>query len=665
MQTSQYVPIFLFLLATLTSATAQQVPFLNHYAWNPRLFNPAGQGYNGEGQVTAVYRAQFQNIEASVRPTTYLLHADLSPLVHERIGIAAQVMGDKTHLLSRFQFSGFFGYHLVRTPNFRFSLGAAAGIRSRRLDFSGRRVADVLDLAVFSDEVNAVRFDGGPGLALEYRMNNGSVLALDAATQVFGGDIRIQGTDNTAAVYTLVPHVLVNARYRYQGDRFAVEPTVAFRAMAGDRSLQSGLLDINLNAYFLKNDLLMAGIGMRTDQGGFRFQLGVAPTAAVRLSASAELHSTLGLTYEVGASYVFGKNRPASVPAPVSVSEEPAPPIAPATPVNLLQAEYAEARAFAQTLEAPIAALRAGYAAVETSMAAAGAAHSRQQQAADSCATLLTQTAAELRQIRLTANGINVKRLQAEQIVRTASGQGAPVSDETRATLLAIQEEHADINSQLSALETSQKNLQEQCAALRPQRNEATCIRSGDADCVQELFSANLTRVPGVPANGYPLRTFVFPGAAAVTFHYPDDEEAFALTPEWSALVRHIAAQIKQVEQQGGSLDNIALVTELQEDKNTLGYQLGLLYDGSLGNNPIAYSLVDNESAAAVSLALSLAAGSPISLEALGVLKLAALRAYLIRQGVPAGRITLQVRFNHSENIYREETKLIVKLRSN
>ena len=665
MRASPYAPILFFLLAILSSTSAQQVPFLNQYAWNPNLFNPAAQGSAGEGQITAVYRSQFQNLEASIRPTTYLLHADLSPLVHELIGLAAQVMGDKTHLLSRFQFSGFFGYHLIKTAHLRFSLGAAAGIRTQRLDFTGRRVADVLDLVVFNEEINATRFDGGPGLALEYQTSSGSVFALDAtAAQIFSSDIRIQGAGNATATYDLVPHLLLNARYRYQGAGFALEPTIAFRALAGgENSLQSGLFDVNLNAYFLKRDLLMAGVGLRTDQGGVRFQLGVRPTPSIRLIASAELHSALGTTFEVGASYIFGKNHPESAPKPVFTP----PIIAPAPAENLVQAEYNEIRVFAQIVEQAVAKVRDRQSAVGAAIVNNASMRDLQKQtaAADSCAALLTQAETEIRQIRQNVNGIKVKRLQADQVVRNATARGAQVSDETRATLLAISELTAEATGQLSELEMEQKNLLERCGALRPQRNEAGCIRANDADCVQELFTASLNQTPGLPANLFPLRTFVAQEAAAITYHYADDDESYVLSPELLALARHITAQIRQVEQQGAQLDHINLFTELQEDKNTLGYQLGLQYDGLLGNNPIAYSLVNNETGISVSQTLSPTAGSPVNLETLGALKVAALRAFLIRQGIAANRITLQVRFNHTENIYREETKIMVKFRGN
>jgi len=218
MRVFQYLPILIALLSVSTQAPAQQTPFLNYFTWNPRLFNPASQGANNEGEITAVYRSQFQDLEAADRPNTYLFHADLSPWFGERIGLAAQIMGDKAHILSRFQFSGFFGYHLIQNQTLRFSLGASAGILNQNFNFEGLRLDDVLDLAVFYGQMQTTRFDGGPGLAFEYRMAQGSFFAFDAAaTQLFSSDIPIDGpADNSqnGALYDMIPHLLANARFR-------------------------------------------------------------------------------------------------------------------------------------------------------------------------------------------------------------------------------------------------------------------------------------------------------------------------------------------------------------------------------------------------------------------------------------------------------------------
>lgn len=658
MQTARHILTFLFLFGVISFIGAQQTPFLNQYVWNPRLFNPAAQGFSGNGQITAAYRMQFQELDAADRPTTYLLHADLSAFVPKRIGAGIQVLRDQTHILNHMQFSGFFAYHLIQESNLRLSLGAAAGIRMQNFDFTNRRLADVIDLAIFSNEMSGTRFDGGPGLAFEYRTGNGSVIAFDAAaTQLFSSNIPVTESGDEVAVYRTVPHILFNARYRYQGTGFALEPAVTFRALTGEQTRSTGLFDLNLNVHFLKNDLLTAGVGYRTDQGGVHFQIGVQPTPAIRLFAAAELHDKLGTGYELGAGYSFGRPVRTPKPNPATITPQPS--------KNLLANEYAEIQILAKSTDEGLDNARRSQELAEKSIAAGMTVRNDTQKAiaSDSCILQLAEAENALRLARQNANAIQVKRLQAEQAVRTATTNGAQVSAETQATLQNIIERSAEVAGRQEALEANQKNLQERCSALRPKRNEVACIRNGDTNCVRESFASGLSQVKGLPANLSPLRCFVFPGAATVTYHYPDDAEAYVLSPDKAALANHIAERVRTLEQQGARLENITLVTELQEDKSTLAYQPGLQYNGDFSNTPIQYTLVDNDDAASSTQSLSPQAGTRISLEALGVLKMEALRTFLVQSGIPANRILLQVRYNHNTNIYREETKVVLKLR--
>ena len=660
MRLFQNLPILLFLFALQSPVLGQQVPFLNHYSWNPRLFNPANQGADGNGEITAVYRSQFQSIEAADRPNTYLFHADFSPWMPERIGLAAQVTGDKTHLFSRFQFSGFFGYHLLRNEQIRLSLGAAASFYSQNIDFDGRRLSDVLDLAIFQNQVSSNRFDGGPGLMFEYRTESGSFFAVDmAATQLFSSDIPINGPASSSrkgAVYDIVPHFLANARVRIQGNGFAIEPCAAYRALGGDRPLKAGVFDFNLNSYFLNNNRLMVGAGIRSNQGGLHFQLGIMPTTAIRLLASAELHAALGPSYEFGASYTFGKS---STPAPIE-------PVEPEYEgVDILEGASKEIEVMTTDLASDFAALDREQESALAAISAKQPTNNRQQQAiaADSCSAQLAESGRQLEQLRQRAQSIDVRRLQAEQVVRNATNQGGIITGATQRTLKLIQDRSAVIQSALQEAMTVQQNLIRQCNALRPETNVATCIQNGDSECIQEIFLTALQNEPSQPANLYPLRIFAVPGAAAITYQFPNDEEVYSLSNEQKALARHLVQQVRTLESKGVALDKLALVSELQEDRSTLGYRLGLEYNSEAGNTQIAYTLVNNATGETENQSLFIAPGSRISLEALAALKLEAWQKALVEQGLPAKAISLEIRYNHTANIYREETKLVLRLR--
>ncbi len=623
----------------------------------PQLFNPAAQGADGQGHLAAVYRLQFQQLAPEVRPNTYLLHADLSNLVPERIGIALQVSTDRAHLLRQTQASGFFAYRLMEAARWRVALGVSASVRSYRFDLNANRLGDAADVTLFQGIVNRMRFDGGPGLALMHRLDQSSSVVLDvAATQLFTSELDIARDGGENLTYRTAPHLLANLRYRYRASAFTLEPALMFRATEGD---MKGAFDLNLNAYFLAEERAMVGAGVRSDGSGARIVLGVSPFPVLRLTACAEMHQALGASYEVGASVAL--MRPS-----VRMRPEGWVPPVPPPPVNLIRAEQEAVQALVQAFDFSAALLGQRQEVLAGLLGQAEADPSPQRLAvvADSCVLLLAQGEAELQQMRQTLQALSLKQRQAESIVRTTAEGAAPVSAETRAALGNIEGQVAEANARAEALSANHQRLGERCAALKPQRNEATCVRIGDGECLQTLFQQALRQTPGVPKDLFPLRTFAFPGAAAITYHLPDDDEDYALGMQKEALAQHIVQQIRNMQAQGLLLDNITIITELQEDRSTLTYEPSITYDGFLGNSSLVYSLADNETAAVQTQTLVLPANASLNLETLAALKVAAWKTFFMRQGIPEGRLSLQVRYNHSDNSYREETKIVVKFRS-
>lgn len=651
MRISTLIPMMIGLIATATILPAQQTPFLNHYTWDTRLFNPANQGGAGGGGIALVYRNQFQQLEASIRPSSYLMHVDFSSFLHERIGFSVQLLGDKAHLLNRFQLSGFFGYHLIQNDRLHLALGASAGYLSQNFDFDGVRISNSQDLSLFDNRVSAAQFDGGPGLTFEFLLPGGSFFALDAAaTQLFSSDIIIRDAGGNTAnrvVYDMVPHLLANARFRFQAPGFGLEPNVVYRVLGGPHPLKAGVFDFNLNTYFLKNNRLMAGVGMRTDGGGFHLQVGVAPARNTRINFSAEMHPSLGATYEVGASYTFDRRQPKP---------------------DLLHEIYNEAKDRSNVLDFKVSTLRTQQDAIANAIASSASSASVQNlrqraNASDQCATLLTQTEREINNLRPIINTLEAKHTDAKKIVRNAEIQAEEITDETRGNLAAMEEMGRLAARQLEDLNTRQRELTQKCTALRPEINEFACIRTGDAACIHELFVARLQKQSGNPTDMFPLGINTGAGGTTLTYRFPDDEEAYTLTPAIRNLATNLVAQISELEQQGVRLDGVEVVTELQEDLGTLDYKPGLIYAADLDQEKPPYALVDNESGNRADRQLEVADHSEITLEQIGALKLATLRSYLIKLGVPADRISLTVRYNHSENTYREETQIVLKVR--
>ena len=182
-------------------------------------------------------------------------------------------------------------------------------------------------------------------------------------------------------------------------------------------------------------------------------------------------------------------------------------------------------------------------------------------------------------------------------------------------------------------------------------------------DCTRELFSQKLNALVGKPAKMSPIKTIYQDKNMILEYRYPDDADNFKLSPEMKTLVNHLSEQITQLEKQGVKLTGLELVTELQEDENTLDYETDVVYEGSLGDVLKSNFTLSDNLGGNSSKTLTIRNKEKLTIEKLGVLKLEALRTYMTQKGIPANLISLYVRYNYVDNTFREETLIYLKVR--
>ncbi|MEZ4942355.1 MAG: PorP/SprF family type IX secretion system membrane protein [Saprospiraceae bacterium] len=300
----------LFLISLCSSVNAQQIPLIQAYSFQPKILNPAAQGGASGGGILALYRNQFSDLPTSARPVTYLLQADVSPLIHDRIGVGLLAMQDKAALTKRTTVNAYFAYHLFPEQSpFRLSLGANAGILSQNMDLTTATVNNPNDLVLVNGMQSKTQFDGGVGLQLQYVQDNGSRLQLDASMpQLFTSNLSFSADGNATnnLKYDVLPHAFASLLYRWQTSPFfALEPNVVYRE-SYSTGTAGGNVDLNLRLFFLENDRLMVGGGYRLDVDGLHFQLGVKPIENLQIFGAFENHDALGSSFEVGLQYQFG-----------------------------------------------------------------------------------------------------------------------------------------------------------------------------------------------------------------------------------------------------------------------------------------------------------------------------------------------------------------------
>jgi type IX secretion system PorP/SprF family membrane protein len=289
---------------------------MNTYLDGLGAFNPAAQGGANLQNVGISYRSQFSNLPKESRPTTFLLSADLSPVlstISQRIGAGFSLLQDNVRFVKYTGFNAFFAYHLFppKQGNLSLSFGISAGLNAYQFDFTNKKVNDAFDPTLIQTAENRKSgFNAGPGLQLQYQLSKTSVLQLDAVlNQLFSTNPawESKGSPSKEIYYDTRPAFTGIVRLRsVQGNGLIFEPVLIYRKTFGEKKNPSGL-DGWLRVHFLEGERLTLGLGIRTGSGGILFGSGFVVNESLKLNVSYERHNdVLGNTFEFGARYYLG-----------------------------------------------------------------------------------------------------------------------------------------------------------------------------------------------------------------------------------------------------------------------------------------------------------------------------------------------------------------------
>lgn len=638
------ITVFGAWLACAPLLTAQQMPVFNLYSTQAKYYNPAAQGGPSGGGVGVAYRSQFSDLPKASRPTSYLLQADISPLVSDRIGLGILAMQDNVHISKRTNVTAFFGYHLFPAENdFRLSLGAMAGILNERLDLGTATVNNPFDLTLLQSTESKTQFDGGLGVQAMFDVGSeGSGLEFNLVLpQLFTSDVRIRPENAPRDVrYDMLPHVLTTLSYRWQAEAFAIEPNVAYRESFG-KTLKAGKIDAGLRAYFLPDNMLMVGAVYRTDEGGLQFSVGVKPVPYVVVNAAYETHSSLGGTFEVGARYLFGGVERTKGPCVPTVEEQG---------METARASAEAARQEAANLAATTSAtIQAGQTALTEARAATN--YRAQQEKLGLADQQIAEADKQLAQIKSAVQKASGAQTEASRRLNQLNANGDDLCNTTLpAQVQTIVDQARRHESETSNRLTMLKNDRRAIVPL---------VNVGDPASLQAYLNNALNNQP---ASGKPDEIkLVRVTATTIEFQYPDADEVYTMTalPRVQSFVDFLAAQLVELKKEGLTVESVRIGADLQyaavdtrvtaKYKGELGDPLKVNYTLN-GRNKKTDSTVKKE--------------TTLTLETLGVAKMAALRRVLVEKtGLAESKITLEVKSPNPNNEYSQMTRVVLTYR--
>ena len=117
-----------FLIFWGLESQAQQLPMMNHYIYNPYLYNPARTGQSDKGLIALHFKKQWTAMPNS--PFTGAFSVE-SPVKTEKLGnmgLGGMLYVDQTHIVSNVGGLASYAYHIPFVKNKSYKHGLSAGI---------------------------------------------------------------------------------------------------------------------------------------------------------------------------------------------------------------------------------------------------------------------------------------------------------------------------------------------------------------------------------------------------------------------------------------------------------------------------------------------------------------------------------------------------------
>lgn len=267
--------------------SAQQLPVLHHYVYNPYLYNPARAGQEDRTKINFHFKKQWVSMPES--PVTGALGLD-ARIPGTDMGVGALFYVDQMHIINRIGGMASYAYHIPfsRKIPHHLSFGISLGFIHQRFNFEQATVANPADVQLLQSESEGVAFDFSAGLNYKlYGLN----LGFSMLQGLNNGLLYLSaGSDNISFVNTR--HFIGNISYRFE---LGPKKNIYLEPSALLRFVPNLPLQAEANLMVGWNNLFWIGAGYRSSNN----QLS---TSALMFTAAVEIKRQVfvGYTFEIG-----------------------------------------------------------------------------------------------------------------------------------------------------------------------------------------------------------------------------------------------------------------------------------------------------------------------------------------------------------------------------
>ena len=277
----------------VSSISAQQLPVMSHYIYNPYLYNPARTGQNEYGTIYANFKKQWVNMPQSPITAALSVEGPIPGNKFNNMGIGGMIYTDQMHIISKVGGLATYAYHIPFEKNDKYrhglSAGLSLGVINQRFNYAFATVVNENDAQLLANAANGTSFDFSAGLDYQYK----NLHVGGAMLQGLNNGIKFIDPNDTVQIsFVNTRHWVLTASHRFQfgGEEqkhgFYMEPVFLARIIQGLPFQAEGTL-----LFGMKN---IGWIG-----AGYRSSNTETATSAISITAGVELNSRMLAAYTV------------------------------------------------------------------------------------------------------------------------------------------------------------------------------------------------------------------------------------------------------------------------------------------------------------------------------------------------------------------------------
>jgi len=316
-KTIRYIITAAILLSTY-GMQAQQLPVMNHYQYNPYLYNPARTGQKDFGSVALHFKKQWTSMPNS--PFTGALSVE-SPIKTKKLGnmgLGGMLYVDQMHVLTKIGGLASYAYHIPFEKGKGYKHGLSAGLSlgfiHQRINFPDAKVENPNDMALLPAETNGTSFDFSGGLDYQWRGLHVGVAML----QGLNSSLQLFNVGQQDVKYVNTRHWLFSASYKHlfgpqeKKHRIYIEPAFLGRYIHNVPFIPEGNVVVGVDG------IAWLGVGARFSNyvtatsvnitAGVEIKKQFIFAYSVELAVNGPLINNMGTQHEFMLAYRFGDN---------------------------------------------------------------------------------------------------------------------------------------------------------------------------------------------------------------------------------------------------------------------------------------------------------------------------------------------------------------------